>query len=1795
MTVADQTVAGYRLIEQIYDGSRTAVYRAIPGLSGEILQGDSVIIKLLQQDYPSFNDLLQFRNQYTIAKNLNIPGIVHPYGLETYQHSYLLVMEDCGGVALRDYVRCERLSLPKVLNIAIQLAQILYDLHQANVIHKDIKPANILIQPNSEKIKLIDFSIASLLPKETQSLQNPTGLEGTLAYIAPEQTGRMNRGIDYRADFYALGVTLFELLAGELPFSSNEPLELVHCHIAKTPPTLSLEQAPEMVNAIVQKLMAKNAEDRYQSAWGLKHDLEMCLEQWLRKGKIEPFDLGERDQCDRFLIPEKLYGRAGEVQALLEAFERVTESGAEFVLVAGFSGIGKTAVVHEVHKPIARQRGYFIQGKFDQFNRNVPFCAFVQAFRDLVNQLLSESSLELQTWREQIQGSLGENAQAILEVLPELERIIGLQPPVPELSGTAAQTRFNLLFQGLIQVFATAKHPLVIFLDDLQWADSASLKLMELLMAEGESGHFLLIGAYRDNEVFQAHPLMLMLQDIQQQGAKVNTITLKPLSFQSLNQLVADTLNCSNPAAEPLSWLIQQKTQGNPFFVTQFLKALYHDHLVYFDPESHHWQCDLTQVRGLALTDDVVRFMAEQLQKLPPKTQESLKLAACMGNQFDLETLAIASEQSETDVADHLWPALQQGFVIPQSQVYKFYLAQEEGEIGGETRQTVPYRFLHDRVQQAAYSLIPDSEKQRFHYHIGQLLLAQIPPHEREERIFELVNQLNYGLELINTPQEKQELAQLNWIAGQKARSATAYQAGRTYAEVGLSLLGEQPWQEYYELCLVFHHLGAELASLEGDYEQMEGLVQAILNHAHSLLEKVPAYHTRILAHVYRNQLTEAIEVAHRVLNQLGVHLPPCPSAEDLQGYMAEIQGLMGDRDVLDLVHLPVLTQRETIAALQIGNSIIPATYITGSSLFPALICSAVKLSIEYGHGAASPFGYACYGFLVCNILRDVENGVKFGQLALNVANQLDIKAVKPEPLATTGLFILHRQFLAQDTLSLPKEGYKIALEVGNLDFAGRSAYTFCINAFWGGQPLTTLASETYGYYHALKQLHQQATADYCWLYWRSILNLMEQRKYPSILTENDDQPETLLPKLLAAHDLFGLYFFYLYKLMLAYLFGDLEAAERYSVALKTHFIGGVGTMGEPAFYFYDSLLALAQFNGSVEQQARLLERVAQNLTHLKDHWAHYAPMNHQHKVDLIEAEKYRVLGQPAAALEAYDRAIAGAKAHDYVQEEAIAYECAARFYRTWGKEKIAAVYMQEAYYSYSRWGAKAKTEQLEARYPDLLRPILQPKTPSFNALDTLATLSIGAFNPPASHSSSSSTINTVLDFVAILKAAQALSSTIKLEELLNQLSQIILHHSGGDRGLLLLNTPEIGWQLRAIATPEETHLCSLSLTDAAQMPLELIQYVQNTQSPVVIDDLKTELPIWGDYLLEQQPKSVLCLPLLNQTQLIGIVYLENRLASGVFSADHLLILNFLCTQAAISLENARLYQTTQNALNNLQAAQLQIIQSEKMASLGNLVAGVAHEINNPLGFLQGSIKNTKDYMQDVLEHLALYEQHHGDGGRVIAAHSQEIELDFIREDFPQLMQSMQGAMERIGSISNSLRTFSRGDTHEKISADLHEGLDSTLLILKYRLKANAKRPAIQVLRNYGDIPPVHCFLGQLNQVFMNLIANAIDALDEASVGRSFGYLETNPNQIRIQTQMQGEEVIITIGDNGLGMSPTTQAHIFDQGFTTKAVGKGTGLGLAIAQQIIVEKHGGSLDMTSGPGQGTIFIIRLPK
>ncbi|NEO57813.1 MAG: AAA family ATPase, partial [Okeania sp. SIO3B5] len=736
------------------------------------------------------------------------------------------------------------------------------------------------------------------------------------------------------------------------------------------------------------------------------------------------------------------------------------------MLVAGYSGVGKTAVVNEVHKPIVRQRGYFIKGKYDQFQRNIPFSAFVQALRDLMGQLLSKNDVKLQQWKEQILAAVGENGQVIIEVIPELKKIIGSQPAVTELSGTAAQNRFNLLFQKFIQVFTTKDHLLVIFLDDLQWADSASLSLIKLLMSDANSQYLLLIGAYRDNEVNPAHPLMLTLDEIQKNQGIVNTITLAPLRQDDLNQLVADTLYCSLQKALPLTQAVYQKTQGNPFFATQFLKALYQDRLIYFNSEEGFWQCDLAQVRLAAVSEDVVKFVSKRLQKLNSVTQDCLKLAACIGNQFDLETLAIVRQTSELETATDLWVALKEGLILPTTEIYKFYTdtTTEINPVQG-SHISASYKFLHDRVQQAAYSLIPEEKKKETHFKIGQLLLTNTPEDEREERIFEIVNQLNYGVELIAAQQERDELAQLNLIACRKARSSTAYQAGREYADIGLFLLGEKAWLRQYEMSLEFHELAAELASLCGDFEGTEQYIETVIAQAQSLLEKVNVYGLRIQSNTVQNKLTQAITIGKQFLQQLGITFPETPTQNDVQQAVADIKKLMGNRKIEDLADLPIMTDGEKIAILQIANNILPAAYLSGSLLYPLLASLSVKLSIQYGNTEVSASAYVSHGNTTCNMQQDVETGVKFGQLAVQVVFQLDAKAIKAEVLFVVGTLILHSKSHIKETLPLLQEGYTSGLEVGNQEFAGYCAHGFCLNSFWCGQLLSTLEQETHAYF----------------------------------------------------------------------------------------------------------------------------------------------------------------------------------------------------------------------------------------------------------------------------------------------------------------------------------------------------------------------------------------------------------------------------------------------------------------------------------------------------------------------------------------------------------------------------------------------------------------------------------------------------------------------------------------------------------------------------------------------------------
>ncbi|MGR3277695.1 AAA family ATPase [Acaryochloris marina NIES-2412] len=1490
---------GYDPLEILHEGQNTLVYRAL-----RIEDRTSVIIKTSAPHVAlPYSDDLAFRNQFTIGHHLNHPGIIQLFSLEPCNHTYALVMEDVQGIPLSEFLQSS-VSLKDGLSIALQLAEVLHYLGQQRILHKDIKPANILIHPQTLQVKLIDFGIASHLPKETQEIKNPNALEGTLAYMAPEQTGRMNRGIDFRSDFYGLGVTLFELFAGQLPFQADEPMAWLHCHIAQVPPSLTEFGVPDAVADIIAKLLAKNAKARYQSALGLKHDLERCLTQLTERGKIELFELGKKDVCDRFLIPEKIYGREAEVQTLIDAFERVAEGSSELLLVAGCSGIGKTAVVNEVHKPITEKNGYFIKGKFDQFNRNIPFSAFVQAFRSLMGQLLGESDAQLSSWKAKILEAVGQSGQVLIEVIPELERIMGEQPAVPELSGTANQNRFNLLFCRFIQVFTTPIHPLILFLDDLQWADSASLTLLKLLMEEAETGYLLILGAYRDNEVSPAHPLMLTLGELKQQGASLHLLTLASLSLPAINRWVADTLLCQPQITTPLSELTYQKTQGNPFFTTQFLQGLHSDGHITFNAESGYWQCDWTELKALVITDDVVDFMVKRLQHLPESTQEILKIAACLGNQFDLSELARVCEQSQGTIATHLWQSLQDGFVIPNSETYKLYQGTGYQEAETVREMTVSYRFLHDRVQQAAYTLIPKDAIGQVHLNIAESFLQQLSSEEAHDRILEIVGHLNRCTPLLSGLKQREQAIQLNSIAAAKAIKSTAYAAALGYLEAGIQLLGDNPWHQQRELALNLYNRAAEAAFLAGEFAIAQEKISIVKQHTHHVLEGLKAHEIQILLCQAQHQQIQSLEVAVSILRQLQVDIPEYPTEADVAQEIIEVDQAMGQRDLADISRLPAADNPEIEAAMGILASIVAPTYQIRPLLFQLIAIRQFKLSVIYGLMPETPLACALYGTVITGNFSNVDLGYQLGQLGIKL---LDRPESKPVQTITQHLFnnlIRCYKDPVRACLSPAKYTGLTGIESGDFEYAGYSLSVYFHASFFAGVDLIHLTDESKLYIKVLERTKQEIPQNLTRITQQALFNLRDHSSNANLIGEYYDERQQL-PELYRKKDEGTVAFILTYKLSLACIFGHFHEALPWIDEVKSVIESLAGQFVVPACYFYCCLVDIAT------TQEVTAARFQDSLKALK-RFAVYAPSNCQHKLELVEAEYNAVLGNHAQALELYDLAIAGAKKSEFLQEEALANELAAKFYLAWGKEKVAAGYMQEAYHCYFCWGAKAKTDDLERCYPELLHPVLQQTSPSINPLDTLANLAASNISPHSSASAHSpqTNLNVAFDFAALLKGARALSESLHLDELLKKLAPMMLQNSGADRLVLLLPEADDTWQIRATATPETIQLSSVSLVDHPDLPLQLIQFVKNTQEALVVDDLKTDLPIIDSYLETHQPRSVLCLPILHQGHLTGLLYLQNQLASGVFTCDRITVLNFLCSQAAISLENARLYET---------------------------------------------------------------------------------------------------------------------------------------------------------------------------------------------------------------------------------------------------------------------------------------------
>ncbi|MBU7586941.1 MAG: AAA family ATPase [Nostoc sp. TH1S01] len=1787
-------ILGYDLKEVVHEGVDTIIYRVTSQTSQK-----SLIVKALKAEYPSLENIFRLKHEYKIRQHLNFEGVVKVYSLESYEHRLLLVSEDFGGISLQQWLSKEKASLLCLLKIAISLTKTIDYIHQQQIVHKDIKPANIIINPQSQQVKLTDFSIASRLNQETPQITNPNHIEGTLAYMSPEQTGRMNRTVDYRSDFYSLGVTFYEMLTKQLPFHGSDPLEVIHCHIAKQPTPIQQlnSEVPDVVAAIIIKLIAKNAEDRYQTAAGLLADLELCLEQLQTQGKIENFIPGERDRTAHLLIPQKLYGREQEVQMLLSAFERVATSTSprELVLVSGYSGVGKSSLVNEVHKPIVHRRGYFIRGKFDQFQRNIPYSSLIQAFQSLIQQLLTETNARLELWKHKLLSALNANGQVIIDVIPDVERIIGKQPSIPQLGLKEAKNRFHQVFQAFIQVFTQSEHPLVIFLDDLQWADSASLDFIQVLMTNSDTQYLLLIGAYRDNEVTSTHPLLKTLEDISQAKTIINNIVLSPLAVNHVQQIVADTLNDGENTVS-LAELLFNKTQGNPFFLTQLLKTLHQDYLLQFDFAQGCWRWDLSQIQATGIADkNVVELVAGNIAKLPETTQNTLKLAACIGARFNLNILATVSEQRSLLIATALEPALQAGLILPLSHEYNIPLlfADEELEIMGFDDSQITYRFLHDRVQQAAYFLIPESQKQATHFQMGQLLLQSKTEAEIEANIFDIVNQFNYGIDLFSTPSQKDELARFNLIAGHKAKAAAAHEPAVNYLRIARQLLAADSWQSQYQLTLDIYVESAEAEYLITNFELAQALSNIVIQQANNFLDQIKVYELIIDMYIAQCQQFLAVNFGIQAVEILGI---------SLISYTGNVNNLPQLPLLPDLANFPEMTNPYQLASIRILSKISAPAYQSAPDIYPQVVLTMVNLCLEHGHSPLAAYVYGAYSAFLQSIIGNPLASYHAGQIAFSLLEIYPNKELEVKVYMVVSTYALPGKEHIKATFNPLIKGIHSGLEVGNITHAGLTVIAYCTQLFLAGENLELVNSRQIQYIELLKKIKQKPYVSYVSIWTQLVVNLQSVVSNPCYLTGDICQEEDIITGFEETSYYQGIFAAYIAKAIILYNFGEYEQAVNYCEKAAPYQRATLGLILAAAYYFYYSLALLAQYaDVTADQQNSILEQVQANQAKLK-HWAENAPCNFKHKYELVAAEIARRQGQVLTAMDFYDCAISNAAENGYIQEESLANEIAALFYLELGKTKIAKTYMTEAYYGYIKWGAIAKVKNLEKRYFHLITQT-QPIDQNQSIIDDWLMSRTTHQTIAQTQNNSLSTYHT-LDWVTAMKAAEAISSEIILDNLLKKLLNIVLENTASEKGCLILEQDNQLF-VKAVARTLDNcfEIIQSTLVESSQdIPVSLINYVARTQDTLILGDANQESIASTDaYILKHQPKSILCTPIVYQGKLIGLFYLENNLTTDAYTSDRQEILKLLTTQAAIAIENASLYAREQEkslqlqqSLQQLQRTQAQLVQTEKISSLGQLVAGVAHEVNNPVGFISGNISYAKQYIADLIAHLHLYQQEYSNSSLSIQTHEEEIELEYLLEDLPKMIDSMQLGIGRIQDIMQSLRNYSRNDGGQRNFSDIHKGIDTTLMILQHRLKATSQRPAIQIVKNYGDLPEIPCYFGQLNQVFMNFLANAIDALEEANLGKSYQVLEQQPNIITITTSVENEYAVISIADNGIGISEEMQQLIFHPFFTTKPQDKGTGLGLSISHQIITEQHDGTLDCISVPNYGTKFIIRLP-
>jgi PAS domain S-box-containing protein len=1427
--------------------------------------GSSVLLVEPVSEHPSLRSLKQLEHEYSIKEVLHPDWAARPIALERSDGRTRLLLEDPGGEPLCS-LRGRPLELREFLRLAIALAGTLGKLHAAGLIHKKIKPANILAEAATANVWLTGFGISSGLRRERHPPEQLESLPGTLAYIAPEQTGRMNRSVDSRSDLYSYGATLYEMLTGVLPFTASEPMEWVHGHIARRPipPRDRVEQISETISAIVMKLLAKASEERYQTAAGVEADLRRCLAEVESLSRIDPFPLGAHDVSDRLLIPERLYGRDRESEALRNAFERVASSGKpELVLVSGYSGVGKSSVVNELQKAIVLPRGIFISGKFDQSKRDIPYATFAQAFQSLARQILAETDEEVAPWRQAIREAAGPNGQLLIDLIPELELIIGKQPAVPDLHSDEARNRFHTVFRRFLAACAREEHPLALFIDDLQWLDGATIELLQQLVTDPDLRHFLLVGAYRDNEVTRSHPMMLMLDSIRQSGAIVSEIVLNPLSLADMCALLSDAVHADRFAVQPLAQLLKEKTAGNPFFAIQFLTGLADEHLLEFDVLKGVWEWDLDRIRAKGFSENVVDLMVGKLERLPFATQEGLKRLACLGSSAPTALLTILHGGSEEELHSDLWEAVQAGFVFRLDRFYK---------------------LSHDRIQEAAYALIPDESRAEVHLRIGRLLHSRMTPEEIAENIFSVVNELNAGVALITNRKEKERIAELNLAAGKKAKASAAYAATCTYLSVGMTLIGRNGWEGRYGLALNLWLERAECEFLTGNFETAEQLISEVLQKGRSKIDKAAAYRLRIQLYVMKTQNAEAVDIALECLRLFGIEMPPHPTREQVQTEYEEVWKNLEGRSIASLIELPPMCDPEMHAAMSVLSALFAPAFNTDSNLLRLLICHMVNVSLKYGTTDASTHGYAWFGLVLGPVFHRYEDAYRFGKLAIDLVEKYNFVAWKAKVYFVMEMVLLWSQPL-KTAIEFIRTAFRTGVEIGDVTFACYSGEHIVTDLLLRGEHLDQVWLESVKARDFALNAKFQDVADVILSIQRFVQHLRGRTVGFSSFDVADEQ--AFEAQLAESRMATKVCWYWILKLRARFMSGDyvaaIAAAQKAKVLLwasECHI--------QLLDYCYYSALAAAAFYQEAPPAGKneLLDLLIEHLAQLEE-WAENCPSTFRDKYILAAAEFARIEGRDLDAMRLYEDAIKSAHENGFVQNEGIACELAAKFYLKQGFERIAISYIRDARNCYLAWGALGKAKQLDELYPCLEEQ--EPERPARTN---------GA---PVDQ----------LDLVAVVSASQAVSGAILLDKLIETLMVITVEHAGAERGILILARNGIS-QIEAEAVTGvdkvEVYLRQEPVSPAT-IPESILHYVVRTGQKVILDDAMAQNLFSSDaYVKRRRPRSILCLPITKQGELMGILYLENNLTPCAFTPDRQAVLELLASQAAISLENAQLY-----------------------------------------------------------------------------------------------------------------------------------------------------------------------------------------------------------------------------------------------------------------------------------------------